>query len=1072
MGVISTIWFLIRVIPKPQRAGYPCMRAAFPVMTGFLLWIGSVTGAFAAFKLSGKYLRQKKVYFPILFAIIGIVFSLMVVIQPHQKSSAGILSSNAEIVHLPNEAMGVSWGINPGRVVWAWDQAATDENCPNTEADPFFASDNWDQSIVDNMITSSLLKLTSETTISNGWDELFKSFNNKKGLGDVGYTSGQTIFIKINEGTSSWLANNNLERDYSGWKGGYDPVCETTPAVSLAILRQLVNNAGVPQENIWIADPRSHVWQHTYTYLSAEFPNVNYGDKITSNESLGRTTLNINSTETIYFSDLGEEMPDAISERNWKELVEADYLINLAALKAHARAGITLTAKNHFGSTTKSGANHLHPGLVAPENDVPTRNDYGMYRVQVDLMGSSVLGGNTLLFLVDGLWGSPEAVLGPVKWQMSPFNNDWPNSIFISQDQVALESVCFDFLRAEATLGSVDDWKDRPIMAQGVDDYLHQAASSANWPTGIIYDPDGSGTALSSLGTHEHWNNLSNKQYSGNFGLSTGIELISIPEQLVLSQPNLYAKEAISLPSIDGFGDDDCWKTTNWLPINQMWITWGDPMLPADDFQGSFKVMWSSVTDKMYFLVRTTDDVFVDGYNWPGTSYPDYDILEIFIDEDHSGGAHVFDADGNLAANAFSHHLAIVEPADGSTSNSFVACDIAGTGWADRTTPNYANHFPKFVVRKEGRDYIWEFSMDVHSDEYNHSNATASIVELNIGKVMGLSLAYCDNDDPNENPLSRDNFIGSVYVPESAYNDHWKNADGYGVVTLVESSDPVNQAPVIAKPFDSYTFPDDDTEYTIIADLSEYFNDEEGDPVTYNAVATDPDISVYADGSILYGIAAGNYTGESYITVFAIDDKEIGNSQGFSVLIANRAPEAVKTIEDQIITEAGAVISVATDINTLFEDPDKDALIYNYETDNNELTLYSVDDELFVLASDNFSGSAIATITAFDGELSESISFTVSSTVAVETESIKSSLIIHPNPVIDNKLWITFNSEPTGKQVRIRLLSLNGQVLLTESFSKEQSHFNQSINLERIASGIYLVEISVDGQRIIREITK
>jgi hypothetical protein len=32
MGVASTLWFLIRVIPKPQRAAYPCMRAAAPVM--------------------------------------------------------------------------------------------------------------------------------------------------------------------------------------------------------------------------------------------------------------------------------------------------------------------------------------------------------------------------------------------------------------------------------------------------------------------------------------------------------------------------------------------------------------------------------------------------------------------------------------------------------------------------------------------------------------------------------------------------------------------------------------------------------------------------------------------------------------------------------------------------------------------------------------------------------------------------------------------------------------------------------------------------------------------------------
>lgn len=69
--------------------------------------------------------------------------------------------------------------------------------------------------------------------------------------------------------------------------------------------------------------------------------------------------------------------------------------------------------------------------------------------------------------------------------------------------------------------------------ASGVDDYLHQAADSTNWPAGIKYDPDNSGKPIASLGVHEHWNNADLKQYSRNLGLDTGIELISIPESLV-----------------------------------------------------------------------------------------------------------------------------------------------------------------------------------------------------------------------------------------------------------------------------------------------------------------------------------------------------------------------------------------------------------------------------------------------------------------------------------------------------------------------------------------------------------
>jgi uncharacterized BrkB/YihY/UPF0761 family membrane protein len=32
LGLAALIWFLIRVIPKPSRAAYPCMQAAFVFM--------------------------------------------------------------------------------------------------------------------------------------------------------------------------------------------------------------------------------------------------------------------------------------------------------------------------------------------------------------------------------------------------------------------------------------------------------------------------------------------------------------------------------------------------------------------------------------------------------------------------------------------------------------------------------------------------------------------------------------------------------------------------------------------------------------------------------------------------------------------------------------------------------------------------------------------------------------------------------------------------------------------------------------------------------------------------------
>src|SRR3974390_2446066 len=37
LGLFSLVWFLLRVIPKPSRAAYPCQRVAMPLASGFVV---------------------------------------------------------------------------------------------------------------------------------------------------------------------------------------------------------------------------------------------------------------------------------------------------------------------------------------------------------------------------------------------------------------------------------------------------------------------------------------------------------------------------------------------------------------------------------------------------------------------------------------------------------------------------------------------------------------------------------------------------------------------------------------------------------------------------------------------------------------------------------------------------------------------------------------------------------------------------------------------------------------------------------------------------------------------------
>ncbi|MBN1647945.1 MAG: hypothetical protein JW874_07925, partial [Spirochaetales bacterium] len=218
--------------------------------------------------------------------------------------------------------------------------------------------------------------------------------------------------------------------------------------------------------------------------------------------------------------------------------------------------------------------------------------------------------------------------------------------------------------------------------------------------------------------------------------------------------------------------DDGCWAKAEWHAIDQVWIPWGGSVA-GDDYNGHYKVTWSSETDRFYFLVEITDDVLVDGYRYPQDAYHNWDIVEIFFDEDASGGDHT------LNENAFAYHITA-----GNSDSEFEAMDL-GPDWKKM---NYSDHLEVVIEKQDGNTWIWEIAMKVYDDSYNTRRKDNKTAELEAGMRCGLSIAYCDNDDPDEEPKSRDNFFGSVPVPEANFNDHWQNADWFGQIVLTISA--------------------------------------------------------------------------------------------------------------------------------------------------------------------------------------------------------------------------------------------------------------------------------------------
>ncbi len=504
-GLFALLWFLFRVLPKPSRATYPCQRLAFPIASGFIIWLAGAIGSVTAIRRAKRCFAQSRyVLCVMLIAIsIGVVW-LAQSITIEEALYAEEPASNAPI--------GVAKGIHPGRVVWVHDPDATDWDGPGDGH--WWESNHTSQAVVDQMMSRVIQALSGEDSDAAAWDMLIKHFNKTHGRGDVGYKSGEKIIIKVNfvgcirvwsqRPVTSVEDYNLRSRDYM----------HTSPQMIIALLRQLVNEVGVKQIDITVGDTLCYFPNEFYAMCHKEFPNVRYLELL---GIFGRTAAK-HSSVPFYWSapDAKGKETDYIPE----SYVQADYMINLANLKSHNdMAGITLCAKNHYGSLIRK------PARIASHYDMHKDLPFntpgmGHYRPLVDLMGHKSLGGKTLLYLIDGLYAGKHAKeRAPRKWNLQPFNGDWTSSLFASQDPVAIDAVGFDFLWAE--------WDDAPHRS-GTNDYLIEAAMADNPPSGTFYDPDHKGnvTRLTSLGVYEHWNNPKEKQYSRNLGTGDGIELV------------------------------------------------------------------------------------------------------------------------------------------------------------------------------------------------------------------------------------------------------------------------------------------------------------------------------------------------------------------------------------------------------------------------------------------------------------------------------------------------------------------------------------------------------------------
>ncbi len=174
----------------------------------------------------------------------------------------------------------------------------------------------------------------------------------------------------------------------------------------------------------------------------------------------------------------------------------------------------------------------------------------------------------------------------------------------------------------------------------------------------------------------------------------------------------------------------------------------------AADFSGKYKAMWTE--DHLYLLLDITDDVI----NTTG-QYHEQDTVEIFIDEDQSGGQH------NHSHNAFAYHISHT-------------LEVNDNGGSPETIASHINA----AIATQGTRHVWEIRIEIYEDHngYDLNAQEAARVALSAGKVMGFTPSYIDNDGNG----SREHFMSSVNTAGHQSNQGYLDASSFGSIELTD----------------------------------------------------------------------------------------------------------------------------------------------------------------------------------------------------------------------------------------------------------------------------------------------
>ena len=369
VGLVSIAWLLVRSGRKPSRLAYPCQKAAAANTAVLLGWIASLLVATAFSRRLGPKGR---------FVYRSAVLSGVIVL-----ALGGL--NNLAIEDWQRQFVSTAIGQGTSRVAWVQDSRAATGWSTNLDA-------RVNAAVVDEMMDLAVKQLTGQATVGGAWSQIFRQHN-----GGRNYSAGETIAIKVNF---------NNAHDLSLHNPNYQVVN--------ALIRQLVNVVGVPQQNITVYDASRSFQSGFSAGIRARFPNVKLVNKNTSSCWDG--------------SVAGTRFACVVRDTT--------YLINMPLLRTHSYAKVTLSFKNHLGSVETPAV--LHPNISSADPNV---------NPLIALNRHNYIRNKTLLVVADGIYGLKAGGPTDNPGGSKGITNPYPNSLFLSTDPVAVDSVMVDYLQ-------------------------------------------------------------------------------------------------------------------------------------------------------------------------------------------------------------------------------------------------------------------------------------------------------------------------------------------------------------------------------------------------------------------------------------------------------------------------------------------------------------------------------------------------------------------------------------------------------------------------------------------------